>query len=75
MKTPICDFVKKYNEVSNVRLHMPGHKGIDRLGMESLDITEIVGADSLYEASGIIYESERHASELFGCDTYYSTEG
>ena len=75
MKTPICDFVKKYNEVYNVRLHMPGHKGIDRLGMESLDITEIVGADSLYEASGIILESEREASKLFGCDTYYSTEG
>ena len=54
---------------------MPGHKGASLLGFENLDITEISGADSLYEASGIIAESEKNASSLFGCDTYYSTEG
>lgn len=54
---------------------MPGHKGKRLLGFEDFDITEIVGADSLYEASGIIRESEKNASELFGCETYYSTEG
>ena len=75
MKTPICDFVEKYAESNNVRLHMPGHKGRDFLGVEELDITEICGADSLYEADGIIAESEACASELFGCKTYYSTEG
>ncbi len=75
MKTPICDFVKKYKDSGAVRLHMPGHKGVELIGGESLDITEISGADSLYEASGIIRESERNASKLFGCDTYYSTEG
>ena len=52
---------------------MPGHKGIGEL--EKFDITEIDGADSLYEASGIIKESEENASELFGCTTLYSTEG
>lgn len=45
------------------------------LGMEHLDITEIQGADSLYEADGIIAQSEANASMLFGCRTYYSTEG
>ena len=54
---------------------MPGHKGKAILGLEHLDITEIQGADSLYEADGIIAESEANASELFGCKTYYSTEG
>ena len=54
---------------------MPGHKGKNLLGFEDMDITEIVGADSLYEVSGIIRESEQNASELFGCKTYYSTEG
>lgn len=54
---------------------MPGHKGESFLGIESLDITEIDGADSLYEACGIIAESEKNASALFGCDTFYSTEG
>lgn len=52
---------------------MPGHKGIGEL--EQFDLTEIDGADSLYEASGIIKESEEYASELFGCTTLYSTEG
>lgn len=54
---------------------MPGHKGNGALGVEKYDITEIGGADSLYEASGIIAESEENASELFGCKTFYSTEG
>ena len=75
METPIVDFVRRYAESSAMRLHMPGHKGVPLLGMEALDITEIEGADSLYEASGIIQESERNASALFGCDTLYSTEG
>lgn len=75
MKTPICDFVKNYAKSNALKLHMPGHKGKSFLGFENLDITEIDGADSLYEASGIIAESEKNASEVFGCDTYYSTEG
>ena len=56
-------------------MHMPGHKGLPLLGAEALDITEIEGADSLYEASGIIAQSEENASALFGCRTLYSTEG
>lgn len=76
MNTPIVDFVKKYVEDANtLRLHMPGHKGCELLGFESYDITEIPGADALYEASGIIAQSEYHASELFGARTFYSTEG
>ena len=75
MRTPICDFVKEYKDSGAVRLHMPGHKGRELIGGESLDITEIFGADSLYDAFGIIRESEQNASALFGCDTFYSTEG
>ena len=75
MRTPIYDFVRSYAESKNARFHMPGHKGRGKLGLESYDITEISGADSLFEAEGIIKESERCASELFGSDTYYSTEG
>lgn len=75
MNTPICDFVKKYKESKALRLHMPGHKGSSFLGAEALDITEIEGADSLYEAAGIIKESEENAGSLFGCATLFSTEG
>ncbi len=75
MSTPIRDFVKNYVEKSPLRLHMPGHKGLSLMGIEAYDITEVAGADSLYEADGIIRESEKNASLLFGCPTYYSTEG
>lgn len=75
MNTPICDFVDEYKNKNAARLHMPGHKGKALLGFEEYDITEIGGADSLYEASGIIKESEDNASSLFGCKTLYSTEG
>lgn len=75
MKTPICDFVRAYADKNPLRGHMPGHKGINRLGFEHLDITELDGADSLYCAEGIIAQSEKNAGELFGAHTFYSTEG
>lgn len=76
MNTPIADFVRSYAEADTVRLHMPGHKGKPFLGCEGLDITEIHGADALYEAEGIIAESEENAAALFGSGaTSYSTEG
>ena len=75
MNTPICDFVCRYIESAPLRLHMPGHKGKFLLGFEAYDITEIQGADSLFEANGIIRESEQNASTLFGAHTFYSTEG
>lgn len=76
MNTPIYDFVTRYLGSNASRLHMPGHKGVGPLGCEARDITEIAGADELYAASGIIAESERNASALFGTGaTYYATEG
>ncbi len=76
MDTPICDFVKKYTDKNAVRMHMPGHKGKVMLGVESLDITEIDGADVLYDGTGIIAKSQQNATQLFGtAKTLYSTEG
>lgn len=75
MNTPICDFVRRYNENSSLRMHMPGHKGKSFLGFEHLDITEFDGADDLYNPTGIIKQSEDNASKVFGFPTYYSTEG
>lgn len=75
MNTPICDFVRRYNENSSLRMHMPGHKGKKFLGFEHLDVTEFDGADDLYNPTGIIKQSEDNASKVFGFPTYYSTEG
>ena len=75
MRLPITEFLKEYDaDKEIVRLHMPGHKG--KFADCSDDITEVQGADSLYEADDIIYESEKMTSELFGTRrTFYSTEG
>ena len=87
MNTPICDFVKDYAERNSVRMHMPGHKGKDTCAdpqsaydrafsaITPYDITEIETADDLFHPESIIAESEKNASEVFSCDTYYSTEG
>ena len=73
-RTPIHSFLEEYRRGDFVRLHMPGHKGVGDAA-EQLDITEIGGADSLFEANGIIEESERICGEIFGASTFYSTEG
>ena len=44
MNTPIADFLEDYEKKGMLRLHMPGHNG-----ETPHDITEIAGADSLYE--------------------------
>lgn len=75
MNTPLWDFVRDYVDRNPLRLHMPGHKGIPSLGVEAFDLTEIKGADSLFEADGILAESEKNASTLFGAHSFYSTEG
>ena len=80
MNTPVYDFLKKYAENQTLRMHMPGHKGAspaeELYGAYALDITEITGADSLFEADGIIAESEKNASSLFGTEeTVYSCGG
>jgi len=76
MDTPIADFVRAYQRADMARLHMPGHKGRGPLGCEGLDISEVNGADALYEAEGIIARSEENASRIFGsAATLYSTEG
>lgn len=76
MNTPITDYVKQYAHSQNLRLHMPGHKGHTFLGIEKYDITEIDGADVLYNANGIIRQSQENAATLFETQkTLYSAEG
>lgn len=76
MTTPVWDFLRRYQEEGRARFHMPGHKGRGPLGCEQWDLTEIPGADSLYEAAGVIAGSEENAADLFGsAATFYSTEG
>lgn len=80
METPIYNFLIEYSKKNFLRAHMPGHKGIspvpELMNLYSFDITEISGADSLFEADGIIRKSEQNASLLFGTEeTVYSCGG
>ncbi len=76
MKTPIKSFIAEYAKKNSIRFHMPGHKGKKILGCEKYDITEIDGADVLYNSGGIIKESEKISQNLFESGkTLYSTEG
>lgn len=79
METPIIDLLEKYAGAGTLRCHMPGHKGCRRKAVGEvfpLDITEIKGADSLFEASGIIRRSEQLISGLYGtADTLFSAGG
>lgn len=74
MNTPIADFLESYEKKGMLRLHMPGHNG-----EEPHDITEINGADSLFDTDtsrGIIAHSEAIAAKLFGtARTCYSAGG
>ena len=74
MNTPIVDFLEKYTKENRLRLHMPGHNG-----EFPHDITEIDGADSLFESDetgGIIAQSESIAAKIFGAaKTCYSCGG
>ncbi|MFA6730539.1 MAG: amino acid decarboxylase [Eubacteriales bacterium] len=76
METPIVSFVNEYIKNKPSRFHVPGHKGRVKCGGEPFDITEVTGAGNLYSFEGIIAESEKIASRLFGFGgTFYSTEG
>lgn len=80
MNTPIYDFLKSYDRKNILRCHMPGHHGkYDNDSLSALfrlDITEIHGADSLFEAEGIILESENNTAELYGSGaTLFSAGG
>lgn len=76
MSAPINDFVKRYIQSRTVRFHMPGHKGCSFHGCEAYDITEVKGADYLYQPQGIIAQSrERTAAAFKAAKTLFSTEG
>lgn len=68
MGTPLHDAVQAYVEQNPARFHMPGHKGrpIFPVGEAARwDITEVSGADSLYEANGPIAETEARYAALY----------
>ena len=81
MKTPIHDFLIGYASQNPVSFHMPGHKGsaiYKRFGYAEFlekfmdcDVTEIPGADNLFQAEGIIKEAQVRYAKLCGAKKSY----
>ena len=70
MESPLRQYLEKLHNSRRARFHMPGHKGRGSLppfdAAAPYDITEIAGADSLFEANGILAQSENITAALYG---------
>ena len=82
MNTPVFNKLKEYYEKDFSSFHTPGHKNkaeslISLMNeIYKFDQTEVEGLDSLYEASGIIKESEENAAKVYDTKrSLYSTGG
>ena len=79
--TSIYEFITDHLERDTVSFHMPGHKGSHlyrRFGyheflerMMDYDITEIAGADNLFQTEGIIKGVQDHYAKLYDCKKSY----
>ena len=79
--TSVYDFIAGRLEQDPVSFHMPGHKGsqfyrrfgyhdfLDR--MVDFDITEIAGADNLFQAESVIQAVQEHYARLYDCKKSY----
>lgn len=77
----ILSFLLRHGERGEASFHMPGHKGeeiyrengfgdfLDRL--MACDITEISGADNLFQAEGIIEETMERYRRLYDAEASY----
>ena len=78
----MIDFLKEHVAKKPVSFHMPGHKGAEFFrkygyGKEisrlvDWDITEIAGADNLFQPKGIILETQKRYARLYDVAHSYS---
>ncbi len=81
MEKGIRQFLMKHAQTNPVSFHMPGHKGAaiykeNGYGeflnkIMDLDITEIVGADNLFQAEDIIADTMKKYAKLYGAKRSY----
>ena len=69
----LIERLKKYRRSDMYPFHMPGHKRAEGIKLSfpdpfSVDITEIDGFDNLHHPEGILKESMKWASSLYGSD-------
>lgn len=68
MNTPLYNALVNHKRLNRSSFHTPGHKssGIINSELLELDYTELPDTDALFEASGVILESEKNLAKLFG---------
>ncbi|MDE5883489.1 MAG: aminotransferase class I/II-fold pyridoxal phosphate-dependent enzyme [Oscillospiraceae bacterium] len=79
-KKNLTGFLENYQNFHTLRLHMPGHKGKSLIrslaGAYAWDITEIHGADSLFEANGILKSAQQETARIYQTGaTFWSAGG
>ncbi len=77
----VLDFLKEHKEKKPTAFHMPGHKGAEffrRFGygafldmLADADITEIAGADNLFQAEDVILAVMKKYERLYGVKKSY----
>lgn len=83
--TPILNKLIEFKDRSNVRFHVPGHKGGAFFSEEArplfdsilgIDLTELTGLDNLHDPHGIIMDAQKLAARCFEADyTYFLVNG
>lgn len=64
---PLENALNEYIAKDLSRFHMPGHKGAEKFPeFFKYDITEVEGADSLFESSEAIFETEERFAKIYG---------
>jgi lysine decarboxylase len=79
--TPIQDFLMNHARQNPISFHMPGHKGAaiyKRFGYGDFlencmdcDVTEIIGADNLFQTEGILREAQDAYAALYDSKKSY----
>ncbi|NBI61760.1 aminotransferase class V-fold PLP-dependent enzyme [Clostridiales bacterium] len=79
--TPLYDFLHQHAAKKTASFHMPGHKGAQlyqRLGYGDFmrdffnyDVTEIPGADNLFQTEGVLEDIQKHYKELYQVENSY----
>lgn len=66
--TPLYNRLVQHNGLDRSSFHTPGHKCADFFpdDLLKLDYTELPDTDALFEADGVILETEKNLAELFG---------
>ena len=66
MNTPIYSRLLEHKTLDYSPFHTPGHKNnFFKENLFELDLTELPDTDALYEADGIILETEKNLAKLF----------